>query len=311
MRSCVRPWTSIAAAVAALGGVTGAGPPAAAAPRDAARIPAVVVPPPAGTRVDVAGPDLECFDTPGAPLALELRLSHLDPALAQLGLAAHRAVVRELVQTCVAVEPRGIPRPAAGTVVPAVDLACYRIDTAPPAAPARLAVAHARPVLALVPGHDATLTRPAELCLPVVRDGVALPPDARRLVQAIALECYAVEPAPHPSFGIGLTALDPQLAGAADRQLALGAGRRQICVPVAKNSERIPRDVRAMLQRIGAEELAASPPAAATASPGPAGVPVVLRHLNPLLATLPAVPVVLQRARGVMVPVSRHAPSSP
>jgi len=154
-----------------------------------------------------------------------------------------------------------------------------RIDTAPLPEPATLAVAHHDPTLALLPGHAATLVRPAELCLPVVRDGAVPPPDVRRLVQAIALECYAVAPGPHAA---------------------------RLCVPVAKNSERIPRDVLGVVRRIGVEQLAASRSAAA---PAPPGARVVLRHLNPLLATLPAVAVVLEQASGVMVPVARRAPA--
>jgi hypothetical protein len=295
------------AAAALVGGLAGTGSPVAASPSAATRVPML---PLSGSQGEVAGPDLECFDTPGAPLQLELRLSHLDPALMQLGLPAHSAVVRELVQTCVAVDRRGIPRPAAAqAAVPPVDLACYRIDTAPLRESAPLVVEHASPTLALLPGHAAALVRPVELCLPVVRDGVAPPPDVRRLVQSIALECYAVEPGPHPAFAIGLTALDPQLAGAADRQLAVRAERRQICVPVAKNSERIPRDVLGIVQRIGVEKLSAAPRRAA--APATPGARVVLRHLNPLLATLPAVPVVLQQASGLMVPVSRRARPAP
>lgn len=259
MRPRVWTWASIAAA--GLGGLTAAGAPAAASPID-----------------EPAAPELACFDTPGAPLGLELRLTQLDPALVQLGATPHTAVVRELVQTCVAVRRRGAADPVDAPAVP-LDLACYRIDAAPLPEPATLAVAHHDPTLALLPGHAATLVRPAELCLPVVRDGAVPPPDVRRLVQAIALECYAVAPGPHAA---------------------------RLCVPVAKNSERIPRDVLGVVRRIGVEKLATSRPLAA---PAPPGAHVVLRHLNPLLATLPAVAVVLKQASDRMVPVARRAPA--
>lgn len=264
MRSRGRTWASIATAAAGLGGLA-LGSPAAASPID-----------------EIAAPELACFDTPGAPLGLALRLTQLDPALVQLGVTAHSAVVRELVQTCVAVRQRGATDPVDAPAVPPVDLACYRIDAAPLPEPAVLDVAHANPTLALLPGHAATLVRPAELCLPVVRDGVAPPPppDIRRMVQAIALECYAVEP----------------------------GERRQICVPVAKNSERIPRDVLGVVRQIGVEKLAAPRPLAAPVAPG---ARVVLRHLNPLLATLPATPVVLEQASDRMVPVSRRVAPAP
>lgn len=266
MQASVRAWSGIAAATAALGGLTGGEAPAAASP------------------VEIAAPELACFDTPGPALGLELWLTQLDPALVQLGATPHGAVVRELVQTCVAVDRRGGPDPAGARVVPPVDLACYRIDTAPLPEPATLAVAYRDAMLALLPDHTATLVQPVELCLPVVRAGVAPPaPDARRLVQALALECYAVAPGP----------------------------RRQLCVPVAKNSERIPRDVLGIVRRIGVEKLASSRSPAAPAAPGAPGTHVVLRHLNPLLATLPAVAVVLEQASDRMVPVSRRAPPVP
>lgn len=247
------------AAAGLVGGLAGPGSPVAASPID-----------------ELAAPELTCFDTPGAALGLELRLTQLDPALVQLGVTAHSAVVRELVQTCVAVHRRDAPHPADALAIPPVDLACYRIDTAPLPEPATLVMASHDPMLALLPGRAATLVQPVELCLPVVRDGVVPRPDVRRLVQAIALECYAVEP----------------------------DERRQVCVPVAKNSERIPRDVLGIVRRIGVEKLAAAQPAAAAS-----GARVVLRHLNPLLATLPAVPVVLHQARDRMVPVARRAPA--
>jgi hypothetical protein len=262
VRSRGRTWASIAAAAAGLGGLTAAGAPAAASPID-----------------EPAAPELACFDTPGPALGLELRLTQLDPALVQLGATPHGAVVRELVQTCVAVRRRGGPEPIDAPAVPPVDLACYRIDAAPLAEPAPLAVVYRDPMLALLPGHTATLVRPAALCLPVVRDGAVPPPDVRRLIQAIALECYAAEP----------------------------GERRQICLPVAKNSERIPRDVLGVVRRIGVEKRSASRSEAVPAPPGEPGTRVVLRHLNPLLATLPAVPVVLDQASDLMVPVARRA----
>jgi hypothetical protein len=291
VRPRVRTWASIAAA--GLGGLTAIGAPAAAPPVD-----------------ELAAPELACFDTPGPALGLELWLTQLDPALVQLGVTAHSAVVRELVQTCVAVDRRGVSRPAGvAAVVPSVDLACYRIDAAPLPEPATLVVAHQDPMLALLPGHAATLVQPVALCLPVARDGVALRPDERRLVQSIALECYTVAPGSHPAFGVGLTARDPRLAGAADRQLAIGAERGPICAPVAKNSERIPRDVLGVVRRIGVEQLAESRSAAAAAPAGAPETRVVLHHLNPLFATLPAVPVALHHASGVMVPVARRVPA--
>jgi hypothetical protein len=302
VRSRGRTSTSLGVAAGVIGAIVAAGGPSVADASPAGWITAAA-PARAGSGGVVAAPDLECFVTRGAPLHLELHLSQLDPAVMQLGVPDHSVVVRELVETCVAARRRGIPDPARPEV-PVADLACYRIDAAPLPGPVALAVQHADPALALLPGHDATLIRPVELCLPVARDGAAPPPDVRRLVQFIALECYAVEPGPHPAFELGLSPLDPR-TGVADHALALGADHRQVCVPVAKNSERIPGDVLGVVRSIGVEKLAAARPAAVPATRA------VLRQLNPLLATLPAVPVVLERAGGLMVPVSRRAAPSP
>lgn len=285
--SRARSW--IAAAVLA-GGIAG-GPRAAASP--AAGAPGL---PGAGA---VSGPDLECFDTPGPPLHLQLHVSQLDPGLTRLGLPAHSVVVRELVQTCVPVAKDGIsPGPAALPWSARTDLACYRIEAAPLPGPAPLSLEHVNPVLATLPGHGAVLSEAVELCLPVVHGGAEPPADVRRLIQDLALECYAVASGAHPVFRVGVTELDPRLAGIPAHAMTLASQRRQLCVPVGKTRRTIPSDVLAVVRSIAFEKLAASSTIA---------VPVrdaVLQHLHPLLTTLPPVPVTLRRASGLMVPVA-------
>ena len=282
-----------AAAVVLAGGIAaGAGSIAVAAP--GLETTALALP---ASNAFVSGLDLECFDTRGPALNLELQLTHLHPALVQLGLPRHGVVVRELVQTCVAVRKNGVEPPLA--VLPFLeqtDLGCYRIDAAPLASPAM--VAPQRPGSApTAPASGVTLTRPAELCLPVARNGATLTPDVLRLVQFIDLECYAGDPGSRPSVGLRVAPIDPELGYISGHQMAVGSSRQR-CVPVQSNSLAVPSDVLAIVQWIELEKLAASP---AVAVPP---VEVALGHLNPLLTTLPHSQVVLRRASALTAPVS-------
>jgi hypothetical protein len=250
----------------------------------------------------VSGLDLECFDTQGPALNVGLTLSHLNPVLQQLGLPRHDVVLRELVQTCVPVIKNGVaPQPAALPFIQHVDLACYRIDAAPLPTPVTLSLGHLNPVLANFPTHRVTLTAPVQLCLPVGKNGVAPPPEVLRLVQFIDLECYKVDPDPHPTFTLGLRQLNPQLVNPIPgHSMTLVTNPRQLCVPVMKNQQVIPTDVLAIVRWVDLEKFAASPVVTLPA------VGVSLNHQNPLFVQQPKVPVVLQQASALMVPVSKN-----
>lgn len=236
----------------------------------------------------VSAPELACFATPGAPLGLQLHVSHLDPGAVQLGLPAHSVTVEERVQTCAPVARRLAP--AASPIIESIDLACYRIDAAPLPQRTGVRLEHADPVIATLPGHAATLVQPVELCLAVARAGAAPHPDVRRLVQFVALECYAVEPAAHAAFEVG-----------AAPRVAVAPARGRVCLPVARTGQRVPGDVLAVLRGFAVEQLAAVPAEAPRAP-----VELALTHLHPQLATLPELRVALGRATAVMVPVSRQ-----
>lgn len=259
-----------------------------------------------GAHSFVSGLDLECFDTPGPELNLQLQLAQLDPGLLPLGLQRHDATVRELVQTCVPVQKNGVsPHPAALSFIQQADLACYRIDAAPLAAPTPLRLRHLNPELATLPAHTVSLIQPVQLCVPVAKDGVVPAPDVLRLIQFIALECYAIDPGAHPSFGVSLKQLDPQLAEIPGHQTTLVPAPGQVCVPVQKNTQVIPADVLAIVRWIELERFTASP--AVIVPP----VAAVLGHLDPLLTTLPRTPVVLQQASAVMAPVFKNGEAPP
>ena len=265
--------------------------------------PAMALP---GARRFVSGLDLECFDTPGPELNLELQLAHLDPGLLPLGLPRHDATVRELVATCVPVRKNGAsPHPAALPFLQQIDLACYRLDAAPLAAPTALRLGHLNPELATLPAHTVSLIQPVQLCVPVTRDGTAPAPDVLRLIQFLALECYAIDPGAQPSFGVRLEPLGSGLGDIPKHQTTLVPAPGQVCVAVRTNDQAIPADVLAIIRWIELERFTASP--AVIVPP----VAPVLGHLDPLLTTLPRTQVVLQQASAVMTPVFEPGDAPP
>jgi hypothetical protein len=138
------------------------------------------------------------------------------------------------------------------------------------------------------------------------KNGVALPPDVLDLVRYIDLECYRTDPiGTHPTFGLALQQLNPQLVGIPNHGMTLVSPNRQLCVPVQKNNQVIPPASLGVIQWLDLEKFQASP---AVNIPPKA---VVLHHLNPLFAALPRVPVVLQTANALMVPVAKNGQIPP
>jgi hypothetical protein len=245
--------------------------------------------------------DLECYRTPGPALDLELALTHLNPVLHDLGLPAHKVIIRELAQTCVPVTKNNHqPAEAAAPFVRHIDFACYRIDAAPLPAPVPLELTHLNPELAYLPQHRVDLVRPAQLCVPVSKNNTPPPAEIRAFVQYLDLECYTTDPGPHPAFAVWLTQLNPQLQSIAPHWMSLVPEPRQLCVPVRKNAQEIPQPFLKRIERIDLEKFRASPtvPIPATS--------VVLHHLNPLLVDRPAISVVLDEASSLLVPVAKN-----
>jgi len=253
----------------------------------------------------VSGLDLECYKTPGPALNIDVKLTQLNRVLLGLGLPPQIVTIRELAQTCVPVRKNAaIPGPGVLPFIEQVDFGCYRVDAAP-IAPIPLNLTHLNPVLANLPQHDVTLTRPAQLCLPIAKNGILPDPNVLALVRFIDLACYQLDPAPHPQFTVNLTQLNPQLGAIAPHPMTLVSSPRQLCVPVRKNAQMIPDAIANLVQWIDLEKFAASPTV-----PIPP-VNVVLRHLNPLFTGLPPIPVVLEEAIALMVPVAKNATLPP
>lgn len=290
------------AAIVIGGGIVGLGSAAVAQPVAEAEAeinaPALALP---GPNQFVSGLDLECFDTPGPALNMQLQLTHLNPVLLQLGLPPHVVTIGALVQTCVPVQKNGVPpQPAALPFIQQTDLACYKVTAAALANQPAITLKHLNPVLANLPSHVDKLVQPVQLCLPVAKNGVVPTQDILRLVQFIDLECYATSSDNHPVFTVNLKQLNPQLGNIPPHNLTLVPQPRQLCVPVQKNNLVLPPDVLAIVRWIDLEKFPASP----VVSVPP--INVVLSHLNPLLTTLPPVTVTLRQANALMVPVSKN-----
>jgi hypothetical protein len=261
------------------------------------------LPPPATL---VSSLDLECYKTAGPALNQQLTLTHLNPVLIAHGLQPHQVVVRDLAQTCVPVRKNNaVLPPAAAAIVSQVDLACYNIDANPLPMAQPLALTHLNPVLAGLPVHQVTLTRPRQLCVPVAKNNVLPPDNVLAFVRYVDLECYDTDPGAHPAFNVLLDQLNPQLQGIPDHWMSLTDSPRQLCVPVRKNNQAIPQDVLSRLQWLDLERFRATP--TVTIAP----VNLWLRHLNPLFAGLPQVNVTLDEARGLMVPVAKDGAMPP
>ena len=249
----------------------------------------------------VSGLDLECYKTPGPALNINVNLTHLNPVLVALGLPAHQVTLRELQQTCVPVRKNnGGPSATALPFIRHIDFACYRVDAQPLPAPLQINLKHLNPVLAALPDHYVNITKPAQLCVPVAKNNV-IPPDAvLQLVRYIDVECWDTLQNAHPNFSVTLNQLNPQLANIPGHQMTLTGVPRQLCVPVRKGNQAIPAATLNILRWIDLEKFAAAPSVLI------APVNLMLRHLNPLFVNLPQVPVVLQEATSLMVPVAKN-----
>lgn len=292
MSPLARPGVRVAAAlVTLLVSVLGAGV-AASAPPPA---PAQALPSPLRF---VSNLDLECFPTapyqPPSTVAIVTR--HLNPVLAHL--PAEPTPLGTRVQLCVPVAKNNvIPPPEVLQFIRFVDLACYRTTGQNVGFPLQLN--HLNPLFATLPPRNVAILSPVQLCVPVMKNGVAPPPAVRRLVSFIDVKCYVETPQVPLNRTVTLTHLNPVLGHLPPAGAAINANR-QMCVPVQKNDQQIPPDVLNIVRWIDLEKYdIVTPPLAAP-------VNLTLNHLNPLLAGLPAEPVTLTQARQLMLPVAKN-----
>lgn len=278
-----------AAATMMLAGIL-AGPAASAAPPSVQAFPTPLS--------FVSNLDLECYRTTAyTPPATTVLTTHLNPVLADL--PAERVTLGNRDKLCVPVAKNGVLPPAEVLrFVQFVDLSCYQIRGE--AVNRRLALTHLNRVVRGL-GVDTThaaITVPEHLCVPVIKNGVVPPDEVLRLVQFIDLKCYATISTPL-DIPLVLSHLNPVFANLPRSQVRV-TDSRQLCVPVRKNDQPIPREVFDIVRWIDLQMYDV------TTAPLPVTVNVRLRHINRELANLPEEPASFVQAVQLGLPVAKN-----
>lgn len=241
--------------------------------------------------------DLECFRTPQyVPPTTTVTVSHLNPVLAGLPTETHVLGVRE--QLCVPVAKNNqIPPSSVLDFVRYVDLSCYRIQGQTVSFP--LSLRHLNPLFASMPAKSTAIGVPEHLCVPVIKNNVMPPTEVFNLVRYIDLKCYRVANTNPLNVGLQLTQLNPVLGGVPPASVGV-LNARQLCVPVRKNNQVIPADVLNIVRWVDLERYDI------TGHSLPTPITLLLRHINPLFATLPQETVTIQAGIQLMLPVAKN-----
>ncbi|WP_062437230.1 hypothetical protein [Herbidospora daliensis] len=246
--------------------------------------------------------DLECFKTSYyQPPATVLQLRHINPVLANLPIETVTLGPRE--QLCVPVAKNNqIPPSPSLDFIRYIDLSCYRISGA--TVNTGLVLSHLNPLLQGFPRTQITMTSPQHLCVPVIKNNAVPPDDVLKLVRHIDLKCYGITPNAPLNTQLGLRQLNPVLAPIIPAHAAQVGYARQLCVPVQKAGDNIPSDVFSIIRWIDLEKFDLN--VAATPQVG-----LQLRHINPVLAHLPAEQAVLTGASQLALPVAKNGAFPP
>jgi hypothetical protein len=253
----------------------------------------------------VANLDLECFKTdPYQPPAVGLTLRHLNPVLS--GLPVEQVTLGPREQLCVPVAKNdAVPPPGVLDFIRFVDLACYRITGS--SVDARLVLSHLNPVLQDLPRQEIAMNVPQQLCVPVAKNNVIPPAEVLSLISHIDLKCYGITPNIAMNRRLSLQQLNPVLIGQIPTATAEVTFARQLCVPVQKSGDRIPVEVLDIVRWIDLEKYDIVTPVTRSVS-------LTLRHLNPVLGSLPIERATLTGAHQLAVPVAKNGqfpPGSP
>lgn len=189
--------------------------------------------------------DLACYEAESeiSPVA-NLKLTHLNPVLRELGLPPEKVAMGRLEQVCLPVAKNGVTPPEAiKRIIEHVDVACYAIDPYTNFEPIDLHLTHLNPVLrrmGLVE-EKVEVIFPEQLCVPVAKNGKKPPEDVLRYIQWIDLKKYEAKPSEiRQPIRLTLSHLNPQLLWAPRFPIEMLV-IDQLAVPVAKN-DRIPPD---------------------------------------------------------------------
>jgi len=252
---------------------------------------------PASPRRFVDFLDVRCYQiTNQPPLNFTLRLDHLNPVLQNLPFET--VVLGSPQQLCVPVQKNNNVAPADTLpFIKFVDWKCYAISG--PSIDFPLTLTHLNPVMSGLFGANVsvTLREPQLACVPVVKNNVNPPANVLQLVQELDVKCYRAENTSTITKNITLTHLNPVLAGLPAEVSTVGVPQ-QLCVPVMKNQRKPPSAILPYVQF--ADVLCYR------ASGAPLGMNLNLRHINPLMTTLPQENVFVGNSLKLCVPVAKN-----
>lgn len=247
--------------------------------------------------------DVRCYKI-ATPLNFLLRLDHLNPLFIEKGLPPE-IVNLDPQQLCVPVQKNDqVPPPDVLPFLRFVDWRCYGISG--PSLDLPLRVDHLNPVIAQMfgPSDQIVVREPQQLCVPVAKrdpqtgKDATPPPDILRLVQWLDVKCYRIDS--DRQLGgepIWLTHLNPLLAAPAELTYFEGPAPVQLCVPVAKNGQYPPTEVRPIIEY--------SDVLCYKLRGQPLNRPLTLTHLNPVLSGLPVETVPITDTQKLCVPVAK------
>ena len=245
--------------------------------------------------------DLECYQSEGTPPVDELGIRQLNPVIKDR-LPNQRIRLGNMTHTCLPVaKNNNIPNENVRKFVSQVDLACYDAKADPVNVPVNLR--HINPVLQGLPDHDVRLVELSKFCTPVRKNFAQIDPAVRRLVSRMDFACYAFEEfTPPANVNLLLTHLNPvvQAFGFPNRLVQLKRSKH-LCVPVAKNQEPIPEDVKAVVEWVDFMQYDME-----LQTPEPPDFPLWLQHLNPLFAGKPPFITWLKKPTDLLVPVAKN-----
>ncbi|WP_117209865.1 hypothetical protein [Allorhizocola rhizosphaerae] len=177
-----------------------------------------------------------------------------------------------------------------------LDLECFKTN---PYQPPQTAIftRHLNPVLAHLPNETHVLGPREQLCVPVAKNNVLPPAGVLEFVRFVDLSCYKIQGA-SVNTQLNLRHLNPQLQNLPPRNVYLTVPV-QLCVPVIKNGLYPPPEIRQLAMYIDLKCYIEQPNA-------PLNIGLGLRHLNPVLANLPAHEARVTYNRQLCVPVQKN-----
>jgi hypothetical protein len=242
--------------------------------------------------------DERCYQISDPAPGLALRLDHLNPLFIQMRLPFENVTLQSPQQLCVPVKKNNIPPPPDTLpFIQYLDWKCYGISGTALNVP--LTLTQLNPVMSGLFGTTVAVTvqEPQLLCVPVAKNNTNPPANVLALIQYLDVKCYRVTSNVNLTRTLTLTHLNPVLTQGSEIS-SIGPAPQQLCVPVTKNQATVPTSV---IQYIEYSDVLCYP-----ATGHPLGQNLTLRHLNPLLTTLPSETVFVGNSLKLCVPVAKN-----